>query len=574
MERMDLHKYREQLLRAVSRAAEALLTANEGDALEAVMKGMEIVGECLSVDRVQIWRNEMVNNDLHFVMRYEWLSELGKKRIEVPLGLSGSYSDRNGWVERFLRKEYINSPISKLPPDEAAFLGYYEMKSIVILPLFLNEEFIGFFSVDDCERERHFCDDEMEMMASTGLMFASVFLRSHQTEVISDTQKQLEEALQQALSASRAKGNFLSTISHEMRTPMNAIIGMTDIARASDDPATISESLGKISEASHHLLGIINSVLDMSEIEADRMELNIATFSLKEMMDKIIAFNKLKLEEKNHRFTVNVDKNLPNMYEGDAQRLTQIITNLLSNAIIYTPQNGCIKLSVMSENEGKDFYELRFEVSDTGIGISDEKRDRLFEMFEQLDGSIARKYGGTGLGLAIAKRLVELMDGKIDVKSNADIGSTFYFTVKLKRPSNPKRLTKKVYTTPPSFPGKRVLLVEDIEINRDIMMAQLKETNVTVDIAVNGREALSAVSKNPDLYDLVLMDIQMPEMDGLEATRRIRALGTTEKLPVVAVTANVFTDDVEQCMAAGMNGHIGKPVDFNSVYDTLNKYLR
>ncbi|MCL2197628.1 MAG: ATP-binding protein [Defluviitaleaceae bacterium] len=561
----SIHKYREQLLRTVSRAAEVLLTANEKDCMEALMKGMEIVGECLNVDRVQIWRNEMVNGELHFVMRYEWLSELGKKRIEVPLGLSGAYSDRNGWLERFMRKEYINAPVATLPPDESAFLGYYEMKSIVILPLFLDEKFIGFFSVDDCEEERTFTDDEMEMMASTGLMFASVFLRNHQDEVICDTRKQLEEALQKAISASRAKSEFLSAMSHEMRTPMNAIIGMADIAKNSKDPHKTEDSLDKISEAAHHLLGIINSVLDMSKIEANNMELKKTSFNLREMMEKIVALNKLKLEEKNHCFTVNIDEYMPDMYEGDDQRLTQIITNLLSNAIIYTPEGGSVRLSVVLEQVKDGICELRFEVSDTGIGISFEEKDRIFEMFEQADKSAAREYGGTGLGLAISKRLVELMDGKIDVKSNVGNGSTFFFTVKLKRLES--------FNKTPSFPGKRILLVDDIEINREIMLAQLENTNLTIDIAVNGREALDAVSTNPDLYDLVFMDIQMPEMDGLEATRQIRALGTTESLPVVAVTANVFTEDVEQCFAAGMNGHIGKPVDFNVVYDTLNKYL-
>jgi len=570
----EIDAYREQLLRAVKQSAEVLLTANEGDALAAVMRGMEIVGRCLNVDRVQIWRNELIDDELSFVMRHEWLSELGGKRVEMPVGLAGRYCDRNGWLERFMRGDYINAPVSTLPDDESAFWGCYGMKSIVILPLFLDGEFIGFFNVDDCEVERTFTGDEMDMMASVGLMLASVFTRNRQAEVIADTRQQLDEALKQAVSASRAKSDFLSTMSHEMRTPMNAIIGMTAIAKKTDDPIRINDALNKVSDAASHLLGIINAVLDMSKIESENMELQSVSFDLHNMIDKIVDIHKFKIEEKSHRLGVSIGGDVPRLYEGDDQRLTQVITNLLSNAIIYTTAGGEIHLSVVLERESDGECGLRFEVRDNGIGISPEQQGRLFDMFEQADGSIVRRYGGTGLGLTISKRLVELMGGELSVESTLGEGSAFYFTVNLKKLDILPALAKQMNASQMDvLAGKRILLVEDLEINREIFMAQLEDTELTIDIAVNGKEALNIVSANPSLYDLIFMDIQMPKMDGLEATRQIRAIDAAKAVPILALTANVFTDDIERCLDAGMNDHIGKPADADVILDKLRKWV-
>jgi len=586
-EAMEALRYREKLLDTVNQAAEVLLAASKEDTLKALMNGMEIVGRCLDVDRVQIWRNEEYDGELHFVMRYEWLSEIGKTKIEVPVGICFPYSGIPHWLDMFTRGEYMNTPISKLPPGDAAFLGKYEMVSIVNLPLFLNREFIGFFSVDDCQRERVFTADQMDIIASAGLMFTSVFNRNLQAEKIADANRQLESALERALSASRAKSDFLSSMSHEMRTPMNAIIGMTEIAKNADDDGRKRYALGKVQKAANHLLGIINDVLDMSKIEASKVELREAELYLRNLLDKAASFVEFRMEAKRHAFSVNVADDVPAFFLGDDQRLTQILTNLLTNAALYTPERGEIGLDVSVLGEEAGVCELRFEVSDNGIGISPEHRKRLFRMFERADNSASARYEGTGLGLAISKRLVELMGGGITVESEPGKGSRFAFTVKLTRVEKPEEKTGSGDVPDESsggeaeilnsrFQGKRLLVAEDVEINREILITQLEGTGLSIDVAQNGREAVAAVAANPDLYDLVFMDMRMPEMDGLEATRQIRALlaDNPRRLPIVAMTANVFTDDIESCLEAGMNDHIGKPLDMRIVLDKLRKYLR
>jgi len=577
---MDSNKYPTELLQAVNRASEILLTTREQDLLESLMDAMEIVGEVLNVDRVQIWRNEVINGVLNFVMRYEWLSEVGKEKIEVPLGLHFPYTRIPCWYEKFVRGECINAPISQLAPNEAEFLGYYEMKAIVIIPLFLYDEFIGFFSVDDCKEERVFTDDEMDVLASTGLMFASVFNR-----VLQDNK--LETALEQAISASRAKTNFLATMSHEMRTPMNAIIGMTAIAKKTENNKRKEYALDKVEEAAHHLLGVINAVLDMSKIEANKMELQPVEFELHRVLQKVVTLVKFRMEEKMQHFNVSINNDVPRYYIGDDQRLTQIITNLLTNAVIYTPQEGKITLhvSVLKENQNnqdnqKDedaICKLLFQITDTGIGISPEHKERLFGMFEQADGSSSRKYGGTGLGLTISKKLVELMGGNISVESELGKGSTFTFMVKLQKLETiyNNKHENDILWEENNFHGKKILFVEDIEINRDIVISQLDGTGLEIDIAINGVEAVKMIEKEETRYDLIFMDMRMPEMDGLQASRKIRSLPSdyAKKIPIIAMTANVFIDDIEQCLTAGMNDHIGKPVDMAIIFEKLRKYL-
>ena len=586
-------KYRAKLLHAANRAAEALLATNEEDTGTALLDGMKIIGDCLDLDRVQIWRNEEIDGELYFILRHEWLSDLGSEKTKIPIGLKFPYSSRQGWLEMFLRGEHINSPISKLPPQDAAFLSYYEMLSIASIPLFLNNKLVGFFSVDDCRQERVFSDDEIKMLASAGAMFSAVFNRNLQAEKIAETNKQLESALSEAISASRTKSNFLSAMSHEMRTPMNAIIGMTSIAKKAETDERKSYALNNVEKAAVHLLGVINHVLDMSKIEANKLDLQNVEIDLKSLIRKAASFVEFPMEEKRHRFSISIDSNVPPFYSGDDQGLTQIITNLLTNAVTYTPEEGSISLGVSLRETNNGICGLHFVISDSGMGIAPEDQERLFNMFEQADSSTRRKYGGTGLGLAITKRLIELMGGAISVESEYGKGSRFIFTVKLALleksakgyPAHPdsshsesedsRRAAASGAIKGGALAGKKLLLAEDIELNCEILIAQLDGTGLSVDIAKNGKEAVEKITANPSSYDLVFMDIQMPEMDGLEATRRIRSLPdkNARNLPIIAMTANVFADDVAKCLEAGMDGHIGKPLDMRLVFEKLGKYL-
>ena len=515
-------------------------------------------------------------------------------------------------------------------------------------------------------------------------------------------------ARDQAEESSRAKSDFLSNMSHEMRTPLNAIIGMISIGKSADNPERKDYTLGKIEDASVHLLGVINDVLDMSKIEAGKLELSPLDFSFEKMVRKVVNVINFRVEEKHQSLHVSIDRNIPRKLFGDDQRLSQVLTNLLSNAVKFTPEEGEIRLEVTLAGDESSVVTLQFEVSDTGIGINQEQQKLLFTSFQQADNSTSRRFGGTGLGLAISKRIVEMMGGRIWLESEPGVGSTFLFTVHLTHVKgdytallNPgvnwdnvrivavdddeevcdffretaaalgitcetaacaedllvmlennishdiyfidwkmpgidgieltrrikgnggksvvtmisstawnviaenalkagvdRFLSKPLFSSdiadcinecvgidefkenlqedvPDVFTGKCLLLAEDVDINREIVLALLEPTDITIDCAENGLEAVRMFSDNPQRYDIIFMDVQMPEMDGLEATERIRGADVPQAktIPIVAMTANVFKEDIEKCLASGMNDHIGKPLDFDDVLAKLRKYL-
>ena len=397
---------------------------------------------------------------------------------------------------------------------------------------------------------------------------------------------ELKRSREEALAASQAKSSFLSNMSHEIRTPMNAIIGMTTIGKREKTTERMIYAFKNIENASTHLLGVINDILDISKIESGKMELSFIDFSFIQMIDRVKSVATIKMQDKKQLFSVEIDSKIPQVLYGDDQRLAQVITNLLSNATKFTPESGTIALTARLMNVQKDKCVIQVVVKDSGIGMSKEEQSKLFSAFQQAEAGTARKYGGTGLGLAISKRIVEMMDGDIWVESEAGKGSCFCFTVRLNIPNNVdelaatgqvgKFLLGNTEEYGEDFSGKVILLVDDVDINLEIAVALLEPTNLVIDAVRSGKEAVDLFKANPERYDLILMDIQMPGIDGLQATKMIRALDVPQAgiIPVIAMTANVFKEDIEKCLAAGMNGHLGKPIVIEDVLRLLAHYFQ
>ena len=528
---------------------------------------------------------------------------------------------------------------------------------------------------------------------------------------------ELKAALNEAKSASLAKGSFLANMSHEIRTPMNAIIGMTQIAEKTDDAEKLKYCLSMIENSSTHLLGIINDILDMSKIEAGKLELENTSIDIKNMLIRISNLITEKVENKNIRYNVILDETVGKRYIGDELRLSQVITNLLSNAVKFTPENGKIELTIDRIKEEVNCSTLRFAVNDTGIGMTEDQLGRLFTAFVQLENGTARKYGGTGLGLTISKSIVDKMGGRIWAASEVGKGSSFIFEVKLERVDSigneitrlndplkdiklliidadtreadylkiilssfginaeiaenlekalgliiasrdgqrpydvvfldyifaddsgikrivdaridadtgrfavmssflhwtkiedslkaigiDKYIPKPLFPSylldaineitggvirmspddrgdeadAPDFSGISLLLAEDVEINSEIFISLLENTKIDIDVAENGRIAVEMFKNDPHKYDIIIMDVQMPEMDGLEATSAIRAIDSDKarSIPIVAMTANVFKEDVDKCLQSGMNDHLAKPIEVGAVIEKISHYCK
>ncbi|MDR2901104.1 MAG: response regulator [Treponema sp.] len=413
----------------------------------------------------------------------------------------------------------------------------------------------------------------------------------HTEDLLDKKDKALISAKDEALKNSNAKSEFLSRMSHEIRTPMNAIIGMTAIAEGTTDSSKIKYCLSTIKTSSAQLLDLINDILDMSKIEAGKFELFMVPLNIENILRKASSLVADKIERKHQSFHLELEEHMQLHYIGDELRISQVITNLLSNAVKFTPENGKVSINVKQLKKEDAYTTLLFSVSDTGIGMTKEHMDKLFISFEQADTSISRKFGGTGLGLAISKTIIEKMNGKIWAESEQDKGSVFYFEIRLQNaaakddavllsgtnlPDEKNIAAEEAIDQLPDFSDITMLLAEDIDINREIVISLLENTHIKIETAENGKIAVEKFQEAPGRYTLILMDIQMPEMDGYEAAKMIRTLETPHaaSIPIIAMTANAFKEDIDKCLACGMNDHLAKPIDPVEVIRKIAQYSR
>ncbi len=404
----------------------------------------------------------------------------------------------------------------------------------------------------------------------------------HKLEI---SREALKKALETAEKANKAKTIFLSKMSHEIRTPMNAIIGLNSIAlNDTSIPQSTRTHLEKIGASAQHLLGIINDILDISRIDSGSMTLKNEEFSLKKILEQVDNIIQGQCSGKDILYHYEVKKGTSGYYIGDETKLRQILINILGNSVKFTPEGGCVKMGVDNESVGTKKCALRFVIEDTGIGIGSDFLPHIFETFAQEDESFSSKYGSTGLGLPITKSIVELMDGHIDVESEKGLGSKFTVTVMLQKSAREESEQGELDTPKDNavkkpkanLEGRRILLAEDVSVNAEITTMVLSMRKMKVERAENGRIAVNMFrDHSPGYYDAILMDIRMPEMDGLQATATIRAMDRLDarSIPIIALTADAFDEDVQNSMQAGLNAHLSKPIEPESLFKTLEELL-
>lgn len=561
------------LMRQVNRAATRLLSVEPEKFNTVIDRTLKSLTQAVGACQMAILENFEKNDKTGCRMLYNWDTKGTSFADDIENdGYTIDYTDVFDWYQALANNKRVNDSGTKL--SQLGREKYFPRgtKAFMIIPVFFQKRFWGIIVVAKSSDDHLFTNAEERAIQSGGILTVAAIIRNQITQ-------NLIAAREAALASEQAKGTFLSRMSHEIRTPLNAILGMTTIAQKTDDVENIKYSLQKIEIASNQLLNLVNDILDMSKIETGKLEVMYQPFDFMMMLQRVIDIQRVGMDEKGQTFTLECSKPFARMIVTDELRLSQVFINLLSNAVKFTADRGNISLHVdydEADCNGKNL--LKVEVCDDGIGIADEQQKRLFKSFEQADGSITRRFGGSGLGLAICKNIVQLLGGKIHVESSEGKGSSFIFEIEFTwdgeiDSTNDIVLDDEVCRL--EWADRNILLAEDIDINREIVLALLSETKVNVTCAENGKQAFELFAQEPDKYSLILMDIQMPIMDGYEATRRIRALGfeKAQEIPILAMTANAFSSDVQLCIDAGMNGHISKPIDIEVLFSRLSTYL-
>ena len=580
------------LLNTVNQVANILLLLENVEFEDTLHRCMSMLGKAVSADRVCIWKNSTREGKLYCTQIHEWVSDdrlHTSSEIATDVPYEGNVPT---WEDLLPRGQCINALTRDLSPVEQARMSMHGILSVFAAPVFVHDEFWGFVGCDDCNNENVFTEGEVSILRSGSVLIANALLRNEMTQHLQTAAAELEIALKTAKDANQAKSDFLARMSHEMRTPLNAIIGLSDLTLGKEDLDEVSiANLEKINNAGLTLLGTVNDVLDISKIEAGKFELSPIEYDTPSLINDTVSQNILRIGEKSIQFVLTIAEDLPTRLYGDELRIKQIFSNLLSNAFKYT-KAGMVELGVHCARDGDDVW-MTAIVRDTGIGIKPTDMQTLFEAYNQVDSAANRAIEGTGLGLQITRRMVEMMDGAVTVESEYGKGSTF--TVRLRQkfvtdatigPDIARNLMNFHYAdfkrrgnlqcTRIGLPYARVLVVDDVATNLDVARGLMKPYEMQIDCVTSGQEAIEAIRREIVRYNAVFMDHMMPGMDGIEATRRIRALGSeyAKTIPIIALTANAIVGNEEKFLDMGFQAFIPKPIEIARLDAVIDSWIR
>jgi len=591
-EMMNEISQKSNLLDSINKAANMLLQSESDEFENNLQLSMGMIGKAVNADRVCIWKNSVKDGKLHCSLVNEWIANEAM-RTSSEISTDVPYEGNIPTFERILTKgKYINSLIRDLSPIEQSRMNMHGIKSIFVAPVFVHDEFWGFVGCDNCRNETVFSEEVATTLRSGSLLIANALLHNEMTLSLQRTATELKTALLDTQRANNAKSDFLASMSHEMRTPLNAVIGLSELVLEDGGINKTAEvNLGKIYSAGETLLSLVNDILDISKIEAGKFELIEGEYDTPSLINDTITNNLLRIGEKPIEFILDIKEDLPAQLYGDELRIKQVLSNLLSNAFKYT-REGTVELGIDCLREG-DVVWFSAWIRDTGIGIRPEDIERLFSNYTQMDTKTNRKIEGTGLGLPIAKKMAELMDGVITVKSEYGKGSTFAVRIRQKyvndatighevakslksfRYSDHKR-SKNAKIARIRLPYARVLVVDDNVTNLDVAKGLMKPYGMQIDTASSGQQAIDAMSMKNIKYNAIFMDHMMPGMDGIEATKRIREIGTdyAKNIPIIALTANAIAGNEKMFLSKGFQGFLSKPVDISRLDTVIRHWVR
>ncbi len=566
-----LLKKKDKLLQGIAEATRALIS--NGNTEDSFYNALKLLGKFADINRVYIFEHKEVKEtgEMYVSLLYEWASEITEAQILNPALQKLSYSrfESLNFYESFSMGKSLKFLIKDLPPDEQRIFIDINIKSIILVPIMIDGKYWGFIGFDECKSDRIWTENEEALLISMASSIGSVIKRNIMQKELIEKNKELDKAVIEAKAAAKAKSEFLALMSHEIRTPMNGVIGMTGLLLDTALTNEQKEYVETIRLSGDQLLVIINDILDFSKIESERLELETQPFDLRDCIEDSLDLLASKASEKGLDLAYLIESNTPQTINGDVTRLRQILTNLLNNAIKFTEQ-GEVFIAVSANQLEDNKYEILFEVRDSGIGIPQNRMDRLFKAFSQVDASTTRTHGGTGLGLVISKNLAELMGGRMWVESEVGEGSSFYFTITAESAPSKSKVFFKGQTR--LLKDKKVLIVDDNSTNRKILKVQVENWGMHPVVVESPYDVIKLI-ENKSVFDIAVFDYQMPVMDGLTLTSEIRKFEAGKDIPVLILTSIGTKDSLKEYKDLNIAAFIYKPVKHGQLYEVLANIL-